>query len=106
LAYQPICLKSTFDSSIAVGDFNGDGRPDLVVSGGNVAVLLNNAHGTFRPGPILLTQVFAGPVVVGDFTGDGKQDIGVALTDTIEIFPGCPSSLSWILAPTSVKFCS
>ena len=28
--------------SVAVGDFNGDGMPDLVVNGNDVSVLINN----------------------------------------------------------------
>ncbi|MFZ3341715.1 MAG: FG-GAP-like repeat-containing protein [Terriglobales bacterium] len=34
---------------VAVGDFNGDGKPDLAVSEGNgIGVLLNNGNGTFK----------------------------------------------------------
>jgi hypothetical protein len=71
---------------IAVGDFNGDGRKDLVVSdfadrqtggSGSVSVLLGNGDGTFQT-PIPLsagTEPF--PLAVGDFNGDGKLDFAV-----------------------------
>src|SRR5713226_1273541 len=33
--------------SVAVGDFNGDGKPDLAVAGDNVSILLGHGDGTF-----------------------------------------------------------
>ncbi len=72
--------------SVVVGDFNGDGKPDLAVAnaGDNtVSVLLNTTpDGSNIPtfsAPLKLTGV-AKPysVVVGDFNGDGKPDLAVA----------------------------
>jgi hypothetical protein len=72
-------------ASVAVGDFNGDGKPDLAVvnRGGSTSVLLNTwvpitVAPSFAP-----QQAFAagsGPVsvAVGDFNGDGKPDLAVA----------------------------
>src|SRR6266498_3119624 len=67
--------------SVAVGDFNGDGRQDLAVANqgsGNVSILLGNGNGTF--GAATNFAVGNGPlsVVVGDFNGDGRQDLAVA----------------------------
>jgi len=69
--------------SVAVGDFNGDGKPDLAIanSGANtVTVLLGNGAGGFTPAPDSPFPVGAVPVsvAVGDFNGDGKPDLAIA----------------------------
>ena len=67
-------------SSIAVGDFNGDGRVDLVTanSDNTVSVLLGNGDGTFQAHVDYATS--SGPVwvAVGDFNGDNRPDLVVA----------------------------
>jgi hypothetical protein len=79
--------------SVAVGDFNGDGRRDLVVANEisvNVSILLGNGNGTF--GAATNFAVGTGPqsVAVGDFNGDGKQDLAVAnqLSNNVSILLG------------------
>jgi len=67
--------------SVAVGDFNGDERPDLAVSnlGGNtVSVLLGSLNGTFQPAVNYATGTLPHSVAVGDFNGDGRLDLAVA----------------------------
>ena len=69
--------------SVAVADFNGDGRLDLAVvdSGDNaITVLLGNGDGSFEAGVDYSTGTQTNPyaVVVGDFNGDGKPDLAVA----------------------------
>ncbi|MFI5454651.1 MAG: FG-GAP-like repeat-containing protein [Isosphaerales bacterium] len=77
LPFQPFILLA--------GDFNGDGKLDLVATGYNhsppyedmIAVLLGNGDGTFQP-PETMTLPFGGGVgsmVAGDFTGNGKLDL-------------------------------
>jgi hypothetical protein len=65
----------TAPNSIAVADFNGDGKADMVVAGRNgLTLLLGNGLGGFtasgNPG-----NPFPATVATGDFNGDGIPDL-------------------------------
>ncbi len=75
-------------SGIAVGDFNGDGEPDLAVANlqsDDVAVLVGGTSPAFSAP----TQYPAGNgprgVVAGDFNGDGDLDLAVANENTDDV---------------------
>ena len=66
---------------VAVGDFDGDGKPDLAVvnSGDNtVSVLRGRGDGTFAPAITYTVGVSPEYVVARDVNGDGKPDLVVA----------------------------
>jgi len=80
--------------SIAVGDFNGDGRQDLAVANRydsashGVSVLLGRGNGTFAPQTFY--EALAGFIAIGDFNGDDRQDLAVAdlSASTVSVLTG------------------
>jgi hypothetical protein len=68
--------------SVAVGDFNGDRRPDLVTANDDVvSVLINRGGGSFRPKRDYIVGAGAVAVATGHLNGDGHVDLAVAAAD-------------------------
>ena len=70
--------------SVAVGDFNGDAKPDLVVANfgsTNVSVLMGKGDGSFQMAVNYRAESSPSSVAVGDFNGDGRPDLAVADAD-------------------------
>jgi hypothetical protein len=68
-----------YAGELVVGDFNGDGKPDIAVLSyeyATVDILLGTGDGTFSAAPVS-PYVGGEPdaIVVGDLNGDGKLDL-------------------------------
>jgi len=78
--FLPLVIYSSggpFASSVAIADVNGDRKPDLLVAGGSVSVLLGNGDGSFLSA---VTYDSGGggsaeAIAVADVNGDGKPDL-------------------------------
>ena len=98
-------------SAIAIGDFNGDGIPDIAVAGspaagGAVIIMQNNGSGVFTK--VTPTGIVVGTapssIAVGDFDGDGNLDLAVAnkSSNTVTILRGDGSGTNFTSSTITV----
>ena len=70
---------STAASRVVVGDFNGDGKPDLAAISGNAVDVFLNAGGNAFAAPVVLALPGTPYMLAaGDLNGDGRADLAVA----------------------------
>ena len=76
----------------AVGDLNGDGKPDVVVTDGGteaqIGVFLNTGNGSLGPSTFLNVGSAASAVWLADFNGDGHLDILAVTNPKLQILFG------------------
>jgi len=81
--------------AVGIGDFNRDGKLDLVTVGqfgaaSQAGILLGNGDGTFTPGESYVIGASPQSVAVADLNGDGNLDLAIAdaLAGSIDILLG------------------
>lgn len=82
-------------TALAVGDFDGDGNPDIAVvvsnpnpylNPGYISLLMGKPDGTFQAGNNYAAGIGSTSIAVGDFNGDGKLDLAVGAAINGDIF--------------------
>jgi hypothetical protein len=97
-------------ASVAVGDLNGDGIPDIVTANridDTVSVFMGNGDGTFEPPATYAIGDRVWAVTLADVTGDGRLDILTANkgSNTVSILlnDGNGSFQPQIVIPTGTR---
>jgi hypothetical protein len=87
--------SGSYTNFVAVGDLNGDGRPDITAAiNEGVCILFQNPAnpGAFLPAIRLPLPSRISSVAIGDLNGDGRADLVATSSDNIYVFIQDPTS--------------
>ncbi len=107
-------ITGAFPTSIAIGDLDGDGKPDLAITNQNsvsVSVFHNTSSigtitgSSFAPKVDFTTQNMPRSVSIGDLDGDGKPDLAVANygSNSVSVFRNTSTSGSIVAGSFEAK---
>jgi hypothetical protein len=80
---ETLVIPNGIPSTLVTSDFNGDGKADVAVIGGNnfsnnsgtITVAFGDGDGTFSQATAYAVQSFPSGLVAGDFNGDNRPDL-------------------------------
>jgi hypothetical protein len=81
----------SYPSSIATGDFNGDGKRDMAVANAgsrNVSILLGNGAGSFGKAKNFAAGSKPNALAIGKLNDDAKRDIALATGSGVSVLLG------------------
>jgi len=89
-------------SAVAIGDLNGDGKPDLAVASVGASVLLGNGDGSFQAACNYTAGTGPSSIALDDFNGDAKLDLAVGNSQTANVSVLLAAMPPTISCPTNI----
>jgi hypothetical protein len=92
--FQPLIVSAFEGIAIGIGDFNADGRRDVVAAQhpgprNQIVILPGHADGTLGEPHLVGDFGFWTSVLAQDFTGDSRRDLAIVTeTSQVQVFPG------------------